>query len=342
MSTLVHQPPRTVIAMATYNGARFLPQQISSIRNQSRSDWTLIVRDDGSTDGTREILRLAAAQDSRFELLDDGLGRLGAVGNFARVAVAARDRGAKRLLFADQDDVWFPDKVARTLTVMDEAETSSPHGTPLLVHSDLALIDAAGGSIHSSFMRHQRVRHDGVAPLRTLLVQNFVTGCSMCANAALLRVALPVPTGVAMHDWWFALCAAATGRLVFIPEPTVYYRRHESNAVDVRGFWRTLNPLVTSWPAVWGAGMRHHSATVLQAAALLHRLDAGAPGNDAARTLVEGYLAVHQHSAYIGRIRKAAALGMRSQTWPRTIALYLRLWRSRDQLNRASRSSQRV
>lgn len=342
MSSLVHRPSRTVIAMATYNGVRFLPQQISSILDQSYRDWTLIVRDDGSTDGTRELLRDAASRDSRVELLDDDAGRLDAVGNFARLAVAARDRGADRLLFADQDDVWLLDKVERTLSALDKAEVASTRDMPLLVHSDLALIDGAGAAIHPSFMHLQRIRHESAAPLRTLLVQNFVTGCSMCANAALLQVALPIPSDVAMHDWWFALCAAATGRLVFIPDATAKYRRHESNTVDVRGYWRTLNPLVTSWPAVWLAGVRHHRTTVSQATSLLDRLDeTGLPGN-AARRLIEGYVAIHQRGSSIERIRQAAALGMRSQTWPRTIALYLRLWRWRDQANRASRSSQRV
>lgn len=319
-------PPRTFIVLATYNGARFLPAQLASIQAQTVTAWTLLVRDDGSTDNTTELVRAAAHLDPRIELVDgDRPGHAGVVGNFGRLAALALERGASHVFLADQDDVWAPDKMARLLEAMTAAEARRGVDCPVLAHSDLRLIDGDSRAVADSFMRFQRIRHEERDPLRMLLVQNFVTGCATAVNRALLSFATPVPDGVPMHDWWLAICAAATGELVFITEPTIDYRRHGANTVAVRGFWRTLNPLRSDWRAVWRSGRTTQSAARTQAEALRDRLVVHDRASTPAVDVVRRYAELCAAPSAVVRISTARRLGLRSQTWPRTLALYLRL-----------------
>jgi glycosyltransferase involved in cell wall biosynthesis len=318
--------PDILIALATYNGARYLLEQIDSIRAQTRRDWALLVRDDGSTDGTVDLLRAQAAIDPRLTILSDTDQRLGCVPNFSRLAAAASERGAAYVMLADQDDIWFPTKIERTLSCMTALEQRLGKAHPILVHSDLEVIDHAGRRLARSFMRFQAIRHEITQPLRMLLVQNFVTGCTVMANRALLSLALPIPGEALMHDWWFALCAAGSGSIGFVADPTMAYRRHAANTVSARGFWSTLNPFVTNWSAVWEEGLRHHARGIAQARAVLARLST--TGHDAKAGVVRDYIDLYDlYGRRSGweRGRRALELGLHSQTLPRTAALYLRL-----------------
>jgi GT2 family glycosyltransferase len=299
---------------------------LEGVRAQTFKDWILLVRDDVSTDETMQLVEQWAATESRVSIIRDNLGNLGCVGNFSRLAIAALERGARYVFLADQDDLWFAEKMEQTLARMRELERQLGGPTPVLIHSDLQVIDHVGSVIAPSFMRFQGIHHESHDPLRMLLVQNFVTGCTVLMNRPLLEMALPVPTVALMHDWWFALCAAAHGTIQFLPQATMAYRRHATNTVTVRGYWRTVNPLKTDWRHLWETGTRDHRRTVLQAQALLSRLQERALGSEGARLLVSRYLELYavDHGA-IGRCVRALDLGLRSQTAARTATLYLRL-----------------
>jgi len=316
---------RTIIVMATYNAGPYLQGQLRSIQQQTVTDWTLLVRDDGSSDETLATLAAARQDDARIEIIEDRLGRLGPIGNFGRLATLALERGAERMFFADQDDLWLPDKMARLLEALTTAERRCGRTCPIIAHSDLQLIDGDGAPITPSFMRFQRIHHEPVDPLRTLLVQNFVTGCASVVNRALLTLALPMPDTVPMHDWWFALCAAAAGTIAWVPEATVAYRRHTTNTVAVRGFWRTLNPLKTRWRDVWRMGRRTHRIAVQQAGALLSRLRERQSGHPGACERLRGFLDAHRQWRPV-RVWRMHALGIRCQTLPRRLALYVRVY----------------
>jgi hypothetical protein len=299
---------------------------LESMGAQTLKDWTLLVRDDGSSDKTMALVEKWAAKESRVEIVGDDRCNLGSVGNFSRLATLALERGAQYVFLADQDDLWFPEKMQQTLVCMREMERRQGGRTPVLIHSDLQVIDHDGSIIAPSFMRFQQIHHEPHDPLRMLLVQNFVTGCTVMMNRPLLEMALPVPTVALMHDWWFALCAAANGAIDFLPHATMAYRRHGTNTVIVRGYWRTLNPLRTDWRRLWETGTRDHRRTVLQAAALLSRLQERAHGSEGARLLVSRYLELYTvDCTAIDRCVRALDLGLRSQTAARTAALYLRL-----------------
>lgn len=223
------------ILLATYNGTRYLPDLFASLEGQSHSNWRLIVRDDGSTDGTASLIDEWAKEHSgRVRVIWDSRTRLGPCANFAALLEASE---APFFMFCDQDDWWLPDKVARLYAALQTAEAEHGQTTPIIVHTDLILADAELNPISSSFWRHQRlVWPQPKAPCKTLVLQNVVTGCAMIGNAALRKVSLPIPKEAIMHDWWLALNAAALGQLIADPKPSVLYRQHGANTLGANSW----------------------------------------------------------------------------------------------------------
>lgn len=233
--------PTVDIALATWNGARFLPPLLDSIVTQSYQNWRLVVRDDGSSDGTCQILAaFAERHKARVELVQDGRVRLGVTRNFE--ATVARCT-SNYVAFADQDDVWLPVKLEHSMQRLLQIEGEDGDDTPILVHTDLRVVDAALGMIAPSFMRMMRLDPFAGAALKRLLVRNVVTGCTMLANRALIERALPIPGAAAIHDWWLALVAVCLGRLEFVDEQTVLYRQHGANSIGAINGWSLRSAL---------------------------------------------------------------------------------------------------
>lgn len=256
----------TFIVLATFNGQRYIAEQIESIQAQSIAAWRLLVRDDGSTDRTLEIVDAYRSKDDRIEILPSGA-PAGIVANFSRLFEAAYMEGATYVLPCDQDDVWRPDKIDRMLGEMTRMERVWGKATPLLVHSDLEVVDATLKPLSSSFMQYQGLAHDPKA-LRTLMLSNFVTGCASMLNRPLIELSVPIPDEAIVHDWWAALCAASSGRIGFLADPLVKYRQHGANAVGAKPLARPRRLT----PAEIVAGYVLIRRTVRQAGALLQRL----------------------------------------------------------------------
>jgi glycosyltransferase involved in cell wall biosynthesis len=215
------------ILLATYNGERFLAEQLESIVRQSYKEWRVIVRDDGSADRTMEIIqRFRSEMGGRLVVVRDGLGRLGPALNFGRLLGVS---DAPYVALCDQDDVWHPEKLERLLAIMWEAEREVGAEAPVLVHSDLTVIDAEGRVIARSFWKYQGLRPEVGNSWRRLLVQNVVTGCASMFNGALRVLAAPVPPEAVMHDWWLALVAACLGRVKHTWWCSTFYRQHGAN-----------------------------------------------------------------------------------------------------------------
>ena len=267
--------PNVFVALSTYNGGDYLRPLIESIRSQSYADWTLAVRDDDSQDQTVSQIREAAAADRRIVFLEDPQ-RYGAAASFGVLMQHAYDAGAEYLLFADQDDVWFRDKLERMLEQMRSRETVAGWRLPHLLYSDLKVVDAELHPIHPSFLRYSRLRHGEGRPLRILLGRSFVLGCACIVNRALMDFALPLPAAAASHDWWVALCAASIGQISHLSQPTLLYRRHGENASGPAGFWAGFNPLRYSWSKRWQIGRQSFQRSLEQARALRDRLHEGA------------------------------------------------------------------
>ncbi len=226
------------VALCSYNGSSFIKEQLLSIAGQSLLPEELVICDDASCDSTIQIVN-NFSQKSPFPvkfIKNDK--RIGVLANFSMATSLCQ---GDYIALSDQDDVWLPDKLKITLQAMQEAEKKYGSHLPMLVHSDLLVIDSAGRTLAPSFMKYINIKHLEDRPLNNLLVQNFVTGCTVMLNRSLLEVALPVPDDAAMHDWWFALVAALLGRIVFVPEATVLYRQHLSNVVGAKRYYNNLN-----------------------------------------------------------------------------------------------------
>jgi GT2 family glycosyltransferase len=294
--------PDLVIVLSSFNGRKFITDQINSIRRQTYVDWTLLVRDDGSSDNTVALVQSLAKEDSRIRLLRDSSGNLGPPASFGVLLSQALDSGTPYVAIADQDDVWLPTKLAREMELLRHQEAAAGAATPLLVHSDLAVVREDLSLLHRSFLEFQGIRHQSQAALPRLLVQNFVTGSTVVLNRALLEVAVPVPP-VIMHDWWLALCAAALGRLLYLPEATVLYRQHGSNAQGSQGRWAGVVDAVRRPLTWWSGSAGMLDRTISQGRELAQRIEQRRPEALSAPMLREFCAAFGPHGSAAKRLR---------------------------------------
>lgn len=215
------------ILMATYNGERFLRPQLDSILQQSNQDWRLMIRDDCSTDETVEVIKeyqLLRPEQIRVIQAEQPSGS--AQNNFFQLLQYS---SAEYVMFADQDDVWLPQKIQLTLDKMQQMVQQYGAETPLLVHTDLAVVDSFLRILNPSLFQMQNM--DAARnKLNNILVQNIVTGCTMMVNRSLLDLVTEIPKHAVMHDMWLALVAAAFGEIGFVDRATILYRQHGDNA----------------------------------------------------------------------------------------------------------------
>ena len=231
---------RISVALCTFNGADFLEDQLWSIDKQSVTPFELIVCDDGSADDTINILEKFKSKADFPVRIYQNREQIGVLKNFTKtIGLCEGDY----IALCDQDDIWLPDKLAVSYEAMKRAESDRNKDIPLLVYSDLRVVSSEGAVISSSFMDQNKIKPPQKKPLRTLLVQNFVTGCTVLMNRALVEAALPIPEKVLMHDWWLALVAASLGKIIYIPDATVLYRQHSGNIIGSKAFFSLSNLL---------------------------------------------------------------------------------------------------
>ncbi len=215
--------PHVAILLSTWNGAAHLPQQLASFAEQRGVEWRLYWRDDGSEDGTAALLAaFAAAWPDRVVDCNDARGRIGITASFLALL---RRVPAGTVAFADQDDVWLPEKLARGAAAL----AAGAADTPALYCARQMLVDAELNPL-------RRSPGLGTQPgFPRALTQNIATGCTVMLNPAahLLVASTREPPGT-LHDWWaYIVVAAAGGRVVLDDEPAVLYRQHGHNAVGV-------------------------------------------------------------------------------------------------------------
>lgn len=225
------------ILLATYNGEKYLREQIESILNQTEQNWILYIRDDGSTDNTLSIIREYAKKYPGMIIpVRDKLGGLGAMQNFMALLKYAQ---SKYYMFCDQDDIWKADKVEKTLKAMKAAEAECEIGAyhcvcPVCVHTDLEVMDGNGTQIHPSFVEKLGLDAKG-ATFASLIFSNVVTGCTMMINQAMRDLLTVLPDSCMMHDQWIGLLAEGCGKRVYLPEATIRYRQHGENVMGAKG-----------------------------------------------------------------------------------------------------------
>jgi glycosyltransferase involved in cell wall biosynthesis len=249
------------ICLATYNGAPWMAEFLDSLDAQTHTDWHLVVADDASNDGTLDLIRAHfAAAPAKLTIVERARTGEGVVQNFADAIGAAR---AAYVLPADQDDVWVPEKLATMLVAMRRGEQAG--SVPTLVFSDLEVVDAGLETIDPSWWSHTGMAPEWALSFKTMLSQNIVPGCAMMLNRRLLELAMPMPKGVIMHDWWFLLVALAFGRVEVCSEALVRYRRHPG----AHTYWNRggILPAIRRQYANVGIIRRDYARTVAQARA---------------------------------------------------------------------------
>lgn len=223
------------ILMSTYNGEKFVAEQIDSIQKQTFSDWQLLVRDDGSQDKTCQIVEKLAQSDKRIRLIKAE--NVGVIQSFYELVKMER---ADFYFFCDQDDFWLPSKLE---ILLDEASKHN-NDKPIMYYSDLKIVDKHLTVLSDSMIKMQSDHAN--TQLVQELTENTVTGCTMLINHALAEKWTDT-NHVIMHDWYLALIAAALGKLVYVNQPTVLYRQHDDNVLGAR----TLSKRMKNWFGHW-------------------------------------------------------------------------------------------
>jgi len=211
------------ILLATYNGEKYLRQQLDSIFSQSYQEWKLLVRDDGSNDNTISIIEDYIAQHpGRIRLVVDEKGRLGPGLNFGELLKYST---LEYVMFSDQDDVWLPNKIDVMLELMKHAESMYPN-KPVLVHTDLRVVDVELNLIAESLWDSGKICPTMGDDLCKVMVEPFIHGCAMMINRQAKAISTPILKEATCHDWWIAIHVAKHGRIVYCSLPCILHRQH--------------------------------------------------------------------------------------------------------------------
>ena len=219
MTDLVH------IVLATYNGEKFIREQLDSLLAQSHENLSIEVCDDGSTDGTVAVIEEYMTRDARVSLHKNPE-NLGYVKNFLE---GIKRSQAPYVMFCDQDDIWNRDKVEITLETMKQAEKEVPE-KPILVFTDAMNFDSITGEKQGLF---HKTSHLDVKKVDTahLFMENKCIGCTMMMNHAVFSYLDELPDEIRVHDWWIALICSHFGTIRYLPQATLRYRQHEGNQI---------------------------------------------------------------------------------------------------------------
>ena len=214
---------KIAILMSTYNGGEYLSKQIESIKEQTNTDWHLYIRDDGSTDDTLSILKKISDNDEKITFVNkDNIKNVGVIRSFMSLLESV---DADFYMFSDQDDVWKKNKVQRALSLMQKQDYQA---IPVCLHTELQIVDDNLQPVE--LMKRGRIWSD----FQHFLFGNCVTGCTVMINQQLKEMinfnSLNY-SRISMHDWLFADVAAAFGKVIYDPTPTILYRQHGSNVV---------------------------------------------------------------------------------------------------------------
>lgn len=219
--------------MASYNGAKFIVEQIESLLNQTFSDFVIYISDDGSIDGTLEIVEnYSSRYPEKIKVLENESRLGGACENFLSMVERVK---SELYMFCDQDDVWNSDKIEKTLKKYYELHENN---FPVLIHSDLSVVDSNLNVIDDSFMTYTNTPKK-LSWKNYLVENNNVVGCTVLINDFLAELyrkncSKLNKEKIFMHDSFFAVLASLTGKIFYIDEPLLKYRQHENNTIGVK------------------------------------------------------------------------------------------------------------
>ena len=216
-----------------YNGQEYIREQLESLKDQTYTEWRLVIRDDRSSDKTAEIVKKFSdevEQEVIFKVNEKPSGS--AKNNFALLINDAKE--SDYVMFCDQDDIWKKDKIEITFNKMKQAEERYGRDFPLLVHGDVEVIDENGNINADSMFEMSHINADSKLP--QILIQNHVTGCTMMCNKKLIAGISEYASSeyIIMHDYLAALYASVFGKIEVIKKPLLSYRQHSGNSVGAK------------------------------------------------------------------------------------------------------------
>ena len=201
------------VAMATYNGEKYIKEQIDSILSNIGKNDELVISDDGSTDSTLSIINEYIKKDKRIKLFSGP--KLGVKQNFAN---AIKNTKGKYIYLSDQDDVWEKDKIKKISQIFEKEKCF------VVVHN-ADIVDSNLKTTETSFFEF---RNSGSGKLKNIIKNTYI-GCCMVFDSDLKEKILPIPNNIEMHDQWIGILGEKHGKSIFINDCLIKYRRHESN-----------------------------------------------------------------------------------------------------------------
>ncbi len=237
--------PSVRIMMATYNGDKYLKEQIDSIIKQTYSNWSMIIQDDGSNDNTWTILEDYAKDDCRISIKKSQEENHGAYYNFHSLANQEKQRCTMYdyYMFCDQDDVWDRDKIARMVSFVSIKE----QGTPLFCFADMSIIDGTGKIIIPSICSQQHIKYINNI---SLFFSHIIYGCNTIMNRSAFY-SVPIlditeeSVGILSHYNLYAKYVGIVGEVLYFAETTMGYRRHGGNVTKKHQYRTSIKRLIS-------------------------------------------------------------------------------------------------
>lgn len=218
------------VVIGTYNGEKFLREQLDSILEGNYADIQIEISDDGSTDSTLDIAREYVSRYEGKVSLYQNEKNLGFRLNFLN---ALKRSSANYVMCCDQDDVWLPGKIGVTLEKMKSLEQGD--GKPILVFTDAMMYDSESGKDLGSFFKNGKLNTENV-DIAHILMENKCIGCTTMVNKEAVSYLHTLPDSIRVHDWWLAMICATFGKIGFVDEMTIRYRQHGNNIIGGTSF----------------------------------------------------------------------------------------------------------
>ena len=220
---------RIDILMATYNGEKYLVEQLDSIINQTYRNWNLLIRDDNSTDKTLEIIQNYHKKDKRIKILKDNKGNLGIVKNFEELLKSSE---SEFIMFSDQDDIWVENKLDMYLKMIEKIKNKG-----FMIHSDAILFDKNKSNILKDTFISKKAINKG---LENVFFNYFVQGATILISKEIKNFILPFPKEVYLHDRYIHLISELFFERIFVNKALIYYRQHGDNQIGAKNTVREL------------------------------------------------------------------------------------------------------
>jgi glycosyltransferase involved in cell wall biosynthesis len=211
--------------MSTYNGEAYLEQQVNSILKQTFTNWQLLIRDDGSTDKTVELIKQFEKQyPEKIRQVDHANGGGSSKSFMGMLSLMNAPYG----MFCDQDDFWESNKIALSLEKLKALEQKDPVA---LVFTDMEVVSEDLKEERGSFLALQRLNPNWINNPNNLLAQSIAAGCTMIFTSHLVKLVKPISAPLFQHDHWLLINAAIYGYVGYCEERTVRYRQHSYNTI---------------------------------------------------------------------------------------------------------------